>query len=168
MRKFELDYLPPSATTGEYPGAFSPNVDLVIRRLVNGRVLHLFSGTSLIGDERIDIEHPNATLHCDIGEFVESDSRQWDWVILDPPYDIQSADSKLKEYGNKQALSASVPLRRKVIYYLQRHTNNVLWLDLCAPTIKGFYRKKLWLVLTGGFHTVRVLSWLQKEMDLLL
>ena len=41
--------------------------------------------------------------------------------------------------------------------------DNVLWLDYCAPSIKGFYRKKLWLLLPGGFHTVRVLSWLQKE-----
>ncbi len=43
MRKFELDYLPPSATTGDYPGAFPPLVDVVIRQLVKGKVLHLFS-----------------------------------------------------------------------------------------------------------------------------
>ena len=47
-------------------------------------------------------------------------------------------------------------------------TGHVLWLDFCAPTISGFYRRKLWLVLPGGFHTVRVLSWLQQEMKPLL
>ncbi len=168
MRKFEIDYLPPSATTGEYPGAFPPNVDIVIRQLIKGKVLHLFSGSSLIGDERIDIEHSNATKNMNVKEFISFDDRQWDWIVLDPPYQITRTDVKLNGYGIKGAVSSDVIFRRNLKQYFQRHTENVLWLDICAPMVKGFYRKKLWLVLTGGFHTVRVLSWLQKEMGLLL
>jgi len=168
MRKFELAYLPPSATTGEYPGAFPPNVDIVIRRLVSGSVLHLFSGSSSIGEERIDIEHPNATQNMDVRDFITEDIRDWDWVILDPPYEISSAKSKLKDYGIITSLSTNVPLRRVVKRYFQLHAENILWLDICAPIIKGFYRKKLWLYLPGGFHTVRVLSWLKREMKPLL
>jgi len=37
------------------------------------------------------------------------------------------------------------------------------------PTIqKCRDRKKLWLLLPGGYHNVRVLSWLKREMKLLL
>jgi len=168
MRKFEIDYLPPSATTGEYPGAFPPNVEIEILRLINGKVLHLFSGSSLIGAERIDIEHPNATTNVNVKEFIKEDTRDWDWVVLDPPYQIASADTKLEGYGIKWAASSDVVFRRNLKIYFQKHAQNILWLDICAPMIKGFYRQKLWLVLVGGFHTVRVLSWLKREMKPLL
>ncbi len=168
MRKFELEVLSPSATSGEYPGAFPPNVELVIKRLISERVLHLFSGSSLIGEERIDIEHHHATKNMNVKEFIDTDNRQWDWVVLDPPYQITGTDVKLNGYGIKRAVSSDVVFRRKLKHYFQNHTENILWLDICAPIITGFYRKKLWLVLTGGFHTVRVLSWLKREMKPLL
>ena len=168
MRKFEIDYLPPSATTGEYPWAFPPNVDTVIRRLISGKVLHLFSGSSLIGEERIDIEHPNATQNMNVKEFIKLDDRDWDWVVLDPPYQITRTDAKLEGYGIKGAVSSDVIFRRSLKQYFQRHTENILWLDYTAPMIKGFKREKLWLVLTGAFHQVRVLSWLKREMKPLL
>ena len=168
MRKFELECLAPSATTGEYPGAFPPNVDLAIRGLVIGNVLHLFSGSSLIGQERIDINHRNATQNINVKEFIATDDREWDWIILDPPYDITRVSKTLNGYGLSGSLAADVIFRRKVLRYFQNHTDNVLWLDICAPIIKGFYRKKLWLVLTGGYQTVRVLSWLKREMKPLL
>ena len=168
MRKFEIDYLPPSAATGEYPGAFPPNVGIVIKRLVKGRILHLFSGSSTIGEERIDINHPNATKNVNVKDFIKRDERYWDWVVLDPPYQITRTNTKLNGYGIKGAVSSDVIFRRGLKQYFQRHVDNVLWLDICAPVIKGFKRQKLWLLLPGGFHTVRVLSWLKKEMDLLL
>ena len=168
MRKFELECLPPSATTGEYPGAFPPNVELEIKRLIGGSVLHLFSGSSLIGDERIDINHPNASKNMNVKDFIKTDDRGWDWVILDPPYQITGVDVKLNGYGLKAAVSSDVIFRRNLKQYFQRHVDNILWLDICAPSVKAFYRRKLWLVLTGGFHTVRVLSWLKREMELLL
>ncbi|KKL23361.1 hypothetical protein LCGC14_2426190, partial [marine sediment metagenome] len=102
-------------------------------------------------------------------EFIKTDKRDWDWVVLDPPYLIASAGTKLKGYGTKDSISSSnVAFRRDLKRYFQQHTDNILWLDICAPSIKGFYRRKLWLVLTGGFHTVRVLSWLQREMKPML
>ena len=168
MRKFTLDYLPPTATTGEYPGAFPPAVDVVIRRLITGKVLQLFSGSSIIGEERIDINHPNATQNVNVKDFIASDNREWEWIILDPPYQITQVDVKLNGYGLKGAVASDVIFRRNLKRYFQLHTENILWLDICAPMVKGFYREKLWLVLTGGFHTVRVLSWLKREMKPLL
>jgi len=168
MRKFELETIGMGTNNTGYPGAFPVAIQSLICGLTFGKVLHLFSGSSRIGDVRVDIEHKNATENCDIREFIENDGAYYNWVVLDPPYAIIRAETKLATYGRAKAISSDVIFRRKLKQYLQRHTDNILWLDFCAPTIKGFYRKKLWLVLPGGFHTVRVLSWLQKEMALLL
>jgi len=164
VRRFELDAITGNVLVSDYPGAFAVEVDMAIKQTVKGSILHLYSGTSFIGDVRIDIDHKNATLNCDVEEFVKTDNRHWDFVILDPPYQITRTDVKLNGYGIKGAISANVDRRRLIKNYLQEHTDNVLWLDQCAPMIKGFYRKKLWLVLPGAFKNVRVLSWLQQEM----
>ena len=168
MRKFGLEAINGNVLVNNYPGAFATEVDRVIRQAIKGSVLHLYSGTSLIGDVRVDIEHPNATVNCDVEDFVKEDNRLWDFVILDPPYQITRTDVKLNGYGIKGAISANVDRRRLIKEYLQKHTENVLWLDQCAPMIKGFRREKLWLVLPGAFKNVRILSWLQKEMSLLI
>ena len=168
MRKFEFEAITGNVLVNSYPGAFAVEVDRVIRQTVNGAILHLYSGTSLIGDVRIDIEHPNATINCDVEAFVKEDKRLWDFVILDPPYQITRTDVKLNGYGIKGAISANVYRRRLIKEYLQKHTENVLWLDQCAPVIQGFYRRKLWLVLPGAFKNVRILSWLKREMKPLL
>ncbi len=150
-------------TQGHFPPRW-----ILIRRLVKGKILHLFSGSSLIGEERIDIDHPNATQKMNVKDFIAGDNRDWDWVVVDPPYQIMSADIKLSDYGIRTAASSDVGLRRSLKLYFQEYVDNILWLDICAPMIKGFYREKLWLVLTGGFHTVRVLSWLKREMKPLI
>ena len=164
MQKFEVEAIAMGFNNSGYPGAFTPRIDALVRNLTFGNILHLFSGASLIGDERVDIEHTNATKHCDVGDFIESDNRDWDWVILDPPYSITRVKTKLRGYGKKEGVAGNVAMGRAIKIYLQNHTGNVLWLDVCAPMIKGFRRKKLWLVLPGGFHTVRVLSWLEQIM----
>ena len=151
-----------------YPGAFTKLVKAIIESHISGSVLHLFSGSSLIGDERVDIEHKNATVNCDVKDFIKADDRQWDWVILDPPYNITRVGTKLKGYGLSGCIASDVIFRRALKCYFQRQVANILWLDICAPVIKGFHREKLWLLLPGGFHTVRVLSWLEKEMKLLI
>jgi len=168
MRKFELEAITGNVLMNSYPGAFAMEVDRVIRQTISGSVLHLYSGTSLIGDVRIDIEHRNATINRDVEDFARDDTRSWDFVILDPPYQITRTDVKLNGYGIKGAISANVDRRRLIKRYLQEHTENVLWLDQCAPMIAGFYRQKLWLVLPGAFKNVRVLSWLKREMKPLL
>ena len=145
-----------------YPGAFTKPVEDILKSHINGRVLHLFSGASLIGDERIDIEHPHATQKLDVKQFIKTDTRDWDWVILDPPYNITRVGIKLKGYGLSGCIASDVIFRRALKSYFQQHVANILWLDICAPMISGFERKKLWLLLPGGFHTVRVLSWLSR------
>ena len=95
-------------------------------------------------------------------DFLKTDKRYWDWVLLDPPYNLMRK-KKTEEYKIQQPFSADVILRNLIRDYAIKHTDNILWLDYCAPMIKGFKRRKLWLLLPGGFHNVRILSWLMKE-----
>ena len=163
MRKdFEVEIMGLGNNITGYPGAFTPVVNKIILSVVRGKILHLFSGVSTIGDERVDIERPEATRRQDVIEFIENDDRHWDFIILDPPYEIKRK-SKLEEYGRTSSVAADVVLRRKLSEYFVTHTNNILWLDMCAPLPKGFRRKKLWFLFPGGYHTVRVLSWLVSD-----
>jgi len=168
MRKFDIEAIGMGTNNTGYPGAFPQAIQSLILGLITENTLHLFSGSSKIGKVRVDLEHPNATINCDIRQFIVTDDGHYEWTILDPPYAIIRSEKKLATYGSSKAISSDVLFRRRLKQYLQRHTENILWLDFCAPIIKGFYRKKLWLVLPGGFHTVRVLSWLQWEMKPLM
>lgn len=168
MRKFNFEVLGLGMNNNDYPGAFTKPVQDIINSLISSPCLHLYSGSSLIGDCRIDIEHQNATDNLDVDQFVKTDNQDWVWVILDPPYQITRTDAKLNGYGIKGAVSSCVQRRRPLKQYLQQHAFNILWLDQCAPMIEGFKREKLWLLLPGGYHNVRVLSWLKREMKPLL
>jgi hypothetical protein len=162
MKKFEVEAIGLGFNNSDYPGAFTPTIEQLIKSTINGKVLHLFSGSSLIGDERVDLEHPSATINQDVGIFLIEDNRNWNWVLLDPPYGLYRVGSKLKEYANDKSLAGNLVLARALKRYCQMHTDNILWLDICAPMIKGFHRRKLWLCLPGGMHIVRVLSWLER------
>jgi len=152
-----------------YPGAFTPTVQNIIRTVIGPpgqqKVLNLFSGVSTIGDERVDLERPEATLRENVREFIARDERRWDFVLLDPPYEIKRK-SKLAAYGSVSSVAADVPLRRELAAYLVKHACNVLWLDACAPLPSGFDRRRLWLLLPGGYHMVRILSWLIRKPGL--
>lgn len=167
MRKFEYEALHAGPPVDDYPGAFAKPVREVIKSLISGDVLHLYSGASFIGNERIDTEHPNATINCPVEDFIVSDRRDWDWVILDPPYEIKHKD-KLRAYADNKSVSGNILIRQALIKYFRLHTNNVLWLDQCPPIFTGFKRVKLWFFMNGAWDTIRVLSWLKREMNLLL
>ena len=160
--RIEIEALGLGFNNSNYQGAFTVPVKEVIKKLVSSPCLHLFSGSSLIGDERVDIEHPNSTLKMNVKDFILTDKRDWSWVVLDPPYQITRRNEKLSGYGLSGCVASDVQFRRQLKRYFQTHAENILWLDICAPMIKGFKREKLWLFLPGGFHAVRVLSWLKR------
>lgn len=167
MRKFEFDVMPLGVNITGYPGAFTANVEAIINHVIYGKVLHLYSGRSYIGQTRVDYKRPEATHNVSVEEFILNNNEKWDWVLLDPPYEIKHKD-KLKEYIDNKALSGNIALRHAIKKYCMNHTNNILWLDQCAPNFGGFSRKKLWFFIPGGWMNIRVLSWLEREMDLLL
>jgi len=165
MRPFEIEAIGMGTNAGSYKGQFTPVITNLIKSLICKHTLHLYSGSSLLGDERVDLAHPNASRNCLVEDFIKTDNRYWDWVILDPPYGITTAKKKLKGYANYKPLSASVPTMRLIKAYLSHYATNILWLDLCAPIFKPFFRRKLWFVFPGGDFPVRVLSWLQRETE---
>lgn len=122
MKKdFEIEIVGMGNNITGYPGAFTPVVNKIINEVTGcyqlcGKVLHLFSGVSNIGNERIDIERPEATKRQDVLEFIKTDKRKWDFIILDPPYEIKRK-SKLEEYGRTSSVAADVVLRRALVDY---------------------------------------------------
>lgn len=153
-----------------YPGAFHPNVDSKIRELIGTKnCIHLFSGSSKLGNIRVDIEHPNATHHMDVYNFITAwsgvdfrqarDSLKRPLVLLlDPDYEIERKDKKLNGHGLTASLSASVKHRKLFLNWVQKMGfEEIIYLDQCTPKIKG-YAWEYWLVLTGGWHTNRILS----------
>ena len=56
-------------------------------KLCEGKVLHLFSGRSLLGDVRVDIDSPVATHKIDLSQGkLPFKDLEFDTVIADPPW----------------------------------------------------------------------------------
>ena len=168
-KDFEIEVLGLGNADGNYPGEFTQPVKDIINYTIKDakQVLHLFSGISTIGQVRVDLECPQATDKKDVIDFIKADTRYWDFIVLDPPYEIHRK-SKIEEYARASSVAADVSFRRKLQDYFQSHTDNILWLDMCAPLPKGFKRKKLWFLFPGAYHTIRILSWLTKYQSPLL
>lgn len=162
-KSFEIEACGLGRNYHSYPGSFTNKVRRIILDTVKGSVLHLFSGVSEIGDVRVDLTRPEATDNVDVFAFINNphDHRIWDFVIADPPYAIKSAPDKLKVYGDMRPFTGNIPFQRAMSEFLLNHAKNVLWLDMNAPLPKGFKRKKVWLLLPGGWHNVRILTWLE-------
>ena len=153
---------------GSYPGAFPPKVSMRIKNLVESPCLHLFSGSSKIGDVRVDLERPEATNHEDVFQFVQDDNKQWKWVVLDPIYSIKRANIKLKPYARYESVSGTLLAQRLLEDFLRGHAENVLWFDICSPCPVGFERQKFWVFLPGAYRTCRVLTWLKRKGERLI
>jgi len=164
---FKIYTLALGPNQSDYPGAFTAMVNQIILDIIRNSksVLHLFSGTSKIGIERIDIQRPEATRKMDVADFILNDNRNWEYCVLDPPYDI-IPKNQVAVYHIKKSISNDKNLRKNLPAYFRKHVRNIIWLDQCAPIISGFKRKKLWLLLPGLFRSVRVLSFLIKDEQL--
>lgn len=156
-----------------YPGAFTAVVNKIIEGVIervrvhqgyDPTILHLFSGVSNIGDVRVDIARPEATTNRDVREFLREHHQHYDITLLDPPYDLKRKGGKLAAYGKTSSVAADVALRRSLAAWFRKYTDHVLWLDTCAPLPSGFLRSKLWFLLPGGYHTIRVFSWLTRSL----
>lgn len=169
LRQYQDDW---PADALPYTGGFPLSIIEVIEDIIEtipGPVLHLYSGRSMIGEVRVDMEQEEATHIMTVEEFIAADTEHWKWVVLDPPYKIKRTDI-LRDYADARPLSGNALLRDRLSLYLRQHSDNVLWLDYCCPQLKGFERKKIWLVLPPAYWcNVRVLTWfsrIQHEMPL--
>jgi len=167
--KVAVETLGMGTPPGNYPGEFTPTVVRLIERelLLLGiglgpykKVLHLFSGSSTIGDVRVDLDHKNATVKGDVFEWLASPeaNRVWSVIVLDPPYELSASKKKSIGYACPKPLATSVKNRRQFVAYADAHALWVIWLDACAPRPKGWSRSALYWLLPGGYRRPRVLS----------
>jgi len=160
-KNFDIEICGMGGNYSGYPGAFPTKVEKIIKDTIHGRVLNLFSGVSKIGNVRVDLLRKEATINSDVFDFIQKSKLIYDFVIVDPPYAIKSAPNKLKIYGSIKPFTGNVPYQRKMSEFLKTHARNVLWLDCSAPLPAGFKREKMWVLLPGGWHFIRVLSHLK-------
>lgn len=148
----------------EYRGGFPTGIRAVISDLVAGRILNLYSGRSILGDVRVDLECDEATHKMPVEEFISTDNSHFDWVIIDPPYKIRNP-GYLKNFKDARSLSGNTAIRDRIRLYLRQAADNVLFVDYCSPTIRGFTREKIWLFLPGNcWESCRVMTWLKRTM----
>ena len=149
-----------------YPGAFPPKVEARIRKLVASPCLHLFSGRSKIGDVRVDLERPEATVNMDVFDYLirgPGCDRQWKWILADPPYRLTEPNRKLLGHAQTYSVAANIVLRSALSDFFQRYTENILWFDQCIPPIKGFRWEKVWLYHLWSWGNIRALTWLKRK-----
>jgi hypothetical protein len=145
-----------------YRGGFPSSVSEIIKELISGRVLNLYSGASDIGTIRVDLVCKEATHNMTVEEFIANDKSHWDWVILDPPYKIKKPEF-LNNFADARPLSGNALIKDRLRLYLRAAADNVLWLDYCSPTVKGFNRNFIWLLIPGNcWESCRVLTWLSR------
>ena len=157
---------------GEYPGAFPPKVDELIRKITRDQhpILHLFSGSSNIGDVRVDVEsHPNVTHVMDAFNYIKSSEAQhkWSHVIGDPDY---NAEQQHRLRGNHSKASsgeifADPNVEREISQFLSKYAENILWLDRRMPYFDRVRFERVWsntkLFYQGGWRNVRVFEHLR-------
>jgi len=160
MEKFDVEVLSLGISKGEYPGQFTAVVEKIIKEWLArfpGPVLHLFSGSSKIGDVRVDFDNSNATINGSVEDYLRISKESFEWIILDPPYLVNSS-----ELGNgfkiSRPFSCSIPSRRLFEAWAVEHTKRILYLDVCCPLFHGFKREKVYFLLPGGYRNVRTLS----------
>lgn len=146
-----------------YVGGFPSRVEDRIRKIAQSPCLHLFSGSSTIGDCRVDLKHPNATVKMNVYDFLQTDKRNWKFVVLDPDYCISRKDVKLKVHGLKDHVGGNKLAEKMFAQYFQEHAENVLWFDMTSFCFDGFYRHKVYFYLMGSARPVRALTWLKRE-----
>lgn len=103
IREIRSQKLPPNKKNPCF-GGFHRKEEQLIRKYVKVPCLHLFSGSSLIGDMRVDWSHPHATHYGDLFEFLEQNleellQRGFKTVIYDPPYSERQADKYGRRYN---------------------------------------------------------------------
>ena len=149
-----------------YPGNFTNKENKIIKENCTGKILHLFSGKSKIGNIRIDFEYGNCTMNVfdwlnNISEFIN----YFDTIIIDAPYN--------QKFANKYQKIGNTP--KQFIIFANTKQTTILWnkiIELNPKIIilkswnyyipKGYYLKKGYLCYPGGYRKSTILEILKK------
>lgn len=137
----DVDYV-----RNDWIGGFSPLEQKIIHKYTKPPILHLFSGNSLIGDIRIDI-NPNSkcTEIKDVFEYIKDCNESFNTILLDPIY---SSANRVKFW--REVYNEHNPKLYKKIYVFPYDTRRTkkLW---------DFFEKKYPLkiiIKSLGFYTI--------------
>ena len=158
----------------EYPGAFNPTVEKVIKEIIEGKYcVHLFSGSSTLGKIRVDIKHKNANCNENVYDFCQEYNvivgkpiNQKSILLMDPDYAVQRKHLKLKPHGINSSIGGNV-LAHKILndFISNIGFDEILILELASPTFKNYDEIFWWRVKTGGWQHNRTLTWYRRKSE---
>lgn len=154
----DVDYV-----VNDWVGGFSPFERDVIFNYSKGKLLHLFSGNSDIGIERIDLNpNSNATIKIDVFEFIKTNKKQFNTILLDPIYCHEERVEIWKEkYGNLKDLYVYPydSRKTKILFdWFKNHNPEIIILkSMDVHQIPGFDIIQGYIIEVGAFKPNRTL-----------
>jgi len=150
-------------------GAFVNKEINIIKKWIEPPCLHLFSGSSLIGETRIDISHQNATHNIDVFEYLKLAPNTNNTIIIDAPY-----NKKYEEIYNTHGL-----IFTSFSIFANTPKTSLLWklISKLAPKIiilkswnyyilKNYYLNDGYLCYSGGYRKPTILLKMKKYLAL--
>ena len=173
-----MEVITVSNGSNKYPGDFTNKEIEIITKYAKGRIINLFSGSSTIGNFRIDFSHPNATENDDVFNWLEGLDGGFkiyyqQSVIIDAPYNKRFGD-KYNALNQFQTLNNS--LEQFIIFANSKKTT--LLFDLIRNKIDpniiilkswnyyvlpGYTLKKGYICYAGGYRKATFLLILEKR-----
>jgi len=124
---------------------WSKEEERLYAKLCIGRVLHLFSGYSLFGEVRVDIDSPHATHKIDLSEGkLPFKDLEFDTIIADPPWAgplIWDRWSNLMREIVRVAKKRVIFILGNLIYLLPKpfHLSKIYVVKRISPQVKLVY-----------------------------
>ena len=139
-----------------YVGGFSKTEIEIIEKSSEGKVLHLFSGKSNIGQVRVDFSQPEATHNQDVFEFLSNCDEQFDTVLLDPPYNENYAEKYNKLSGGNTTQFVIFANAKKTTelfnLIIGLNPNSIIIRSWNYYVPHGYYDSGSYLVYFGGYR----------------
>ena len=142
---------------GKYPGSFTKKEYSWLSQFSKGKILHLFSGSSQLGDIRVDLANLAATINADVFKYLSQPLDHFDTVILDPPYN--------QKFAEKYAKLSGTDWRKQFIIFAQTEKTTTLFNRLIELSpqriilkswnwyvVKGYYPFKAFVCYAGGYR----------------
>ncbi len=152
--------------SNQYPGDFTPEEKRIIMYNSKGNILNLFSGSSTIGNVRVDFSHSNATHKTDVFKFLKENQDYYNTIIIDAPYNQRFAEKyrEISQISWEQfIIFADVKKTTKLWNYIKKIEPEIIilksWNYYC---LKGYYIAKAFLCYPGGYRKSTILLIMRK------
>lgn len=154
--------------TSEYPGNFTKKEIQIIKKNIKGKVLHLFSGKSNIGDIRVDFI--NGNIKSDVFLFLGYNQTHFNTILIDAPYNQKFADKyqKLGDTPKQFIIFASVKKTTELFDKIIKISPDIIilksWNYYC---LKGYEIKKCYVCYPGGYRKSTFLIVMKRKQEVL-